>query len=75
MHLVELENMNSEPLKLSVPRIYNLITDSKEEYLVPPSEGTWVLPVMFKKIVEFQKTLAQEPPIRLGTPDPYKPPK
>jgi arylsulfatase len=39
------------------------------------SEATWVLPVMFKKIIEFQKTLAQEPPIRLGTPDPYEPPK
>ena len=74
MHLVELENMNSEPMKLNVPRIYNLIKDPKEEYNMA-AEATWVLPVMFKKIIEFQKTLAQEPPIRLGTPDPYEPPK
>lgn len=73
MHLIELENMNSSPKQLNVPRIYNLITDPKEEYNMA-EEATWVLPVMFKKIVEFQKTLIEEPPITLGTPDPYTPP-
>ena len=73
MHLVELENMNSEPKKLNVPRVYNLIKDPKEEYNMA-SEATWVLPAMFKKIIAFQKTLVQEPPIQLGTPDPYVPP-
>ena len=29
MHLIELENMNSEPMRLNVPRVYNLITDPK----------------------------------------------
>lgn len=72
MHLVELENMNSEPRQLNVPRVYNLITDPKEQYQMQ-EEATWVLPVMFKKIVAFQETLAKEPPIQLGTPDPYKP--
>lgn len=74
MHLVELENMNSEPRPLNVPRVYNLITDPKEEYNLA-SEATWTLPVLFKKIVAFQKTLEEEPPIQLGTPDPYTPPK
>ena len=74
MHLFELENMNSEPMRLNVPRIYNLITDPKEEYQIQ-AESTWVLPVLFNKIVEFQETLAQEPPIAMGTPDPYSPPK
>jgi len=74
MHLIELENMNSVPKQLNVPRIYNLITDPKEEYNMS-SEATWVLPVMFEKILAFQKTLAEEPPIQLGTPDPYKPKK
>lgn len=72
MHLVELENMNSTPKPLNVPRIYNLITDPKEEYNMA-AEATWLLPVMFKKIVAFQETLAEEPPIKLGTPDPYQP--
>ena len=66
--------MNSEPMALNVPRVYNLITDPKEEYNLS-ADATWLLPVMFEKIVEFQKTLAQEPPISLGTPDPYEPPK
>jgi arylsulfatase len=74
MHLIELENMNSEPRPLNVPRAYNLITDPKEEYNMA-AEATWVLPVIFKKIVEFQKTLLEEPPIQLGTPDPYEPSK
>jgi arylsulfatase A-like enzyme len=74
VHLVELENMASEPMVLNVPRIYNLITDPKEEYDMA-SEATWIAPVVFKKIVEFQATLAQEPPITLGTPDPYEPPQ
>jgi arylsulfatase len=72
MHLIELENMNSEPRQLNVPRIYNLISDPKEEYNMA-SEATWVLPVMFEKIVGFQQTLLEEPPIPLGTPDPYSP--
>lgn len=74
MHLVELENMNSEPKQLNVPRVYNLITDPKEEYNMA-AEATWVLPVLFKKIVAFQQTLVEEPPIQLGTPDPYEPPQ
>ena len=73
MHLIELENMNSSPKPLNVPRVYNLITDPKEEYNMA-EEATWVLPVMFRKIVEFQETLIEEPPILLGTPDPYEPP-
>jgi arylsulfatase len=74
MHLIELENMNSEPRPLNVPRIFNLITDPKEQYNMA-AEATWVLPVIFPKIVEFQKSLVEEPPIQLGTPDPYEPPK
>ena len=73
LHLIELDNMNSEPRTLNVPRVYNLITDPKEEYNMA-AEATWVLPVMFKKIIEFQRTLTKEPPIMLGTPDPYTPP-
>jgi arylsulfatase len=73
VHLVELENMDSEPMELNVPRIYNLITDPKEQYNMA-SEATWLAPVVFSKIVEFQATLVQEPPITLGTPDPYEPP-
>ena len=63
-----------DPKPLNVPRVYNLITDPKEEYNMA-EEATWVLPVMFNKFVEFQGTLIEEPPIVLGTPDPYEPPE
>jgi arylsulfatase len=73
VHLVALENMNSKPQPLNVPRIYNLITDPKEEYQIQ-EQATWVLPVVFKKIVEFQASLTKEPPIPMGTLEPYSPP-
>ena len=72
MHLMEVENMNSEVKELNVPRVYNLITDPKEEYNMA-SNATWVLPVIFKRIVEFNKTLIEEEPVPFGTPEPYVP--
>jgi hypothetical protein len=33
------------------------------------------MPVVFERLVEFKKTLVAEPPIKLGTPDPYEPPE
>lgn len=52
-------------------------TDPKELYPIDKVDvsASWVFPVVLKKVVEFQKTLAVELPIRLGTPDPYVPPK
>jgi len=34
-----------------------------------------VFPVVLKKVADFQKTLVDEPIIKLGTPDPYVPGK
>ena len=77
VHLVRQEHPLEPPLKLNVPAVYNLITDPKELYDTVPRGFTasWVMPAVFGKIIDFQKTLAQEPPIPLGTPDPYEPPK
>jgi arylsulfatase len=35
----------------------------------------WVLPPIFRRIVAHKATLAKEPPIKMGTPDPYTPKK
>ncbi len=70
---IELEHMNSEPMRLNVPRVYTLTADPNEEYNLA-SDATWLLPVLFEKIVAFQGTIAQESSIELGTPDPYQPP-
>jgi arylsulfatase len=50
-----------------------LIRDPKELYPDRTGETTWVLPAVSKQIAKFKKTLAMEPPIKLGTPDPYVP--
>ncbi|MBV1928309.1 MAG: arylsulfatase [Gammaproteobacteria bacterium] len=75
MHLVQLDSMLGSPERLNMPHLYNLIKDPKEKYPVTKVDvsASWVFPVVFKKIIAFQNTLAQEPPIPLGTPDPYKP--
>lgn len=77
MHLVKLETMFGAPQRLNMPHLHNLLQDPKEKYPIHVVDvsASWAFPVMFKKIVGFQATLAEEPPIAMGTPDPYKPPK
>ncbi len=75
MHFIELDSMFGKPARLNMPHLHNLITDPKELYpadKVDPS-ASWVFPVVLKKVVEFKQSLAMEPPIPLGTPDPYEP--
>lgn len=74
VHFVELNSMFGAAKKLNVPHIYNLIKDPKEDFNIAP-ESTWILPVVMSRVIDFQKTLVTEPPIRLGTPDPYVPSK
>lgn len=74
VHFIELNNMYDVPKKLNVPQLYHLIKDPKEEFDIV-GESTWVLPVVTKKMIEFNRSLADEPPIKLGTPDPYIPVK
>lgn len=77
MHFVQLDSMFGAPAKLNMPHLHNLIEDPKELYSFHKVDvsGSWVFPVIMKKVVEFKKTLASEPPIKLGTPDPYVPAK
>ena len=77
MHFIQLESMFGKPARLNMPHLHNLIEDPKELYSIDRVDvsASWVFPVVLKKVVEFQKTLAMEPPIRLGTPDPYTPTK
>ncbi len=74
MHFMQLDNMRGIPQKTLMPKLHHLIKDPKEEHDIA-AEATWVMPVIMKRIVAFQKSLVQEPPIKLGTPDPYAPPK
>jgi arylsulfatase len=74
VHFVELNSMFGSPKPLNVPQVYNLQRDPKENFNIAP-DSTWIFPVVMSRVLEFNNTLVDEPPIQLGTPDPYKPPK
>ncbi len=79
IHYYEQNSMLGTPVKHNFPRIHNLLRDPKELYGVYGSDHsgtqslTWVFPAVTKEILKFQKTLVEEPPIKLGTPEPYQP--
>ena len=74
VHFIELNSMFGTPKKLNMPYVFNLLKDPKEDFNIAP-DSTWILPVVLSRVVEFQESLVAEPPIRLGTPDPYVPHK
>jgi arylsulfatase len=74
VHFWKLNNMFAAATQLNIPDIHNLLTDPKELYPDRTGETTWVLPPILKRVVAHQMTLQKEPPIQLGTPDPYVPP-
>jgi arylsulfatase A-like enzyme len=74
MHLIWQVNMYDPPVNLPVPKIVNLLTDLKEERDVGVKAG-WVSVPMVKMLTELEASLKKYPPIKMGTPDPYVPPK
>lgn len=62
-----------------MPRVYNLLTDPKELYDLVEHGGRdgednfWVMPAVMKLVMAHYQSLGAEPPIPLGTPDPYVP--
>ena len=73
-HLIWQENMYDPPLRLPLPKVINLLTDMKEERDVA-AYNSWVADPVMQIIGEFEASLKKYPPIKVGTPDPYTPPK
>ena len=79
LHFATQETMQSVIERPGMPRVYNLLTDPKEQYDLVKFGGKdgednfWVMPAIMKLVGEHQRSLAEEPPIPLGTPDPYRP--
>ena len=73
IHYVKLDSMFGSPEPQNFPRLHHLIRDPKELYPDRSGETTWVLPAVSKRVATFKETLVAEPPIPLGTPDPYTP--
>ena len=78
MHFTELPTMGSLIVNPGMPRLYHLLRDPKEQYDLihyGGKDGFWVMPAIMERLAEHKKTLMKEPPIQLGTPDPYVPGK
>ncbi|SFN55323.1 arylsulfatase [Bizionia echini] len=82
IHYYEHESMFDKPVKHNFPRIHDLLRDPKELYGISGGNGatgaqnlTWILPAVTKRVIKFQQSLNEEPPILLGTPEPYSPKK
>jgi arylsulfatase A-like enzyme len=73
MHLIWQENMYDAPQRLPLPKVINLLTDLKEERDVMIQDG-WVLYPMMKIVNDLEESFKKYPPIKMGTPDPYRPP-
>jgi arylsulfatase len=73
-HLFQQDGFMSTFSPLNMPRLYNLEWDPREEHEVDFPHG-WTVHPMAAAAGVFLKTLAMEPPIKPGTPDPYTPPK
>ena len=61
------------PAKIGVPKIFNLISDPKEEYGATLAPYAWVAGPAMKIVAEFEASAKRYPPIKPGTPDPYRP--
>jgi arylsulfatase len=79
VHYYQQDSMFDTPVKHNFPRVHNLLRDPKEESGIAGGSETgaqsltWVLPAVTHEVLRFQATLEEEPPIRLGTPEPYRP--
>jgi arylsulfatase len=80
VHFVKQDSMFDAPVRHNLPRVHNLQRDPKELHGISGGNGetgtqnlTWVLPAVTAEVIKFQTSLQEEPPIKLGTPEPYAP--
>ncbi len=73
IHFIWQEFMQDPPVKLGVPRAFNLYDDPRERNDVFLPDNTWVRRAAAPHLEAFRASLAQYPAIAPGTPDPYQP--
>jgi arylsulfatase len=74
VHFYQQETMVSPPLKLSIPLLFNLYTNPREEQ-DKPAIDSWIIGPVLKMVGEFEASTKKYPLIPMGTPDPYTPQK
>jgi arylsulfatase len=81
LHFLTQATMRSNIERPGMPRLYNLLTDPKEQYDLIEMGGRhgednfWVMPPISKLVGAHRASLTEEPPIPLGAPDPWVPAK
>lgn len=65
----------ASPQKLTMPKLFNLTTDPKEEYPEETLRSSWATAACLKAITLFQETLKKHPPIPEGLRGTFVPPK
>ncbi len=78
MMMKEVERGAGVALKeFEMPQFFDLHTDPKEEHPMDPRfiENGWIRWPCGQVLIDHAKTVAKEPHIKPGTPDPYQPPR
>ena len=74
LHFYQQDTMMSPPVKLAVPRLFNLYTNPREED-DKIAHDSWVVGPILKMVAAFEQSTKEHPLIPMGTPDPYTPRK
>ncbi len=80
LHLIWQERKYDVPQKLAIPRLIDLYDNPQERIEETLGESSietrgWIAHAMFAEMAKFQATLKKDPPVPMGTSDPYLPPK
>ncbi|MGH6930971.1 MAG: arylsulfatase [Dongiaceae bacterium] len=79
LHFIWQERKYDVPQKLAIPRLIDLYDNPQERIEETIGESSietrgWVIHAMFAQLAKFKATLANDPPVPMGTADPYVPP-
>ncbi|MDG5499633.1 arylsulfatase [Marinobacter sp. BGYM27] len=80
VHYWKQDSMFDTPVAHNFPRVHNLIRDPKELFGITGGANntgaqnlTWVFPAVTERVLEFQQSLKDEPPVPFPAPEPYTP--
>ena len=78
LHFIWQERKYDVAQKLAIPRLIDLYDNPQERIEETIGESSietrgWMLHVMFAELAKFQATFAKDPPVPMGSSDPYVP--
>jgi len=71
----ETDDWFGTPKKLTLPKLFNLTSDPKEQYPEETLRSSWATTRCLKAVQDFQESLKIHPPIPEGLREPFKPPQ